>query len=490
MKLTYEDFERILNIGISLTTEKDRNHLLNLILENGMKITNCDASTLYLLENQTLVFKIMKTISQNISRGADGESIQGIPPVALTEQNVCAYSAIHREIVNIPDVYDDASFDFSGPKKYDAMTGYHTQSMLVIPLETNEGELLGVLQLLNAQNAQGEVIPFDVSYEIIIRSLGSLAAVTLMNLQYTEEIKRQLHSFVEAMATAIDERTPYNGSHTRKVAQYTLLLAEYSNRKYREGQCSRYFDEGTLEKLELAALLHDIGKMIVPLSIMNRATRLEEGLEVIRQRYRLLKSYYKIDCLEGRSSEQEYLEKIGELEEYFAFIEQINQAGFLNDENYQRVQQIAEQQYRTSEGEWIPYLTEQEREYLSIRKGTLTDEDRAKMEGHAAMTEKILSKVHFNRNYQQVPKWAASHHEFLNGSGYPKHLKGEELDIETQMITVADIYDALTARDRPYKEPLSKDVAFRILKDMSTEGKLNMQLVEWLERALEEEETR
>lgn len=490
MKLTYEDFERILNIGISLTTEKDRNHLLNSILENGMKITNCDASTLYLLENQTLVFKIMKTISQNISRGADGESIQGIPPVALTEQNVCAYSAIHREIVNIPDVYDDASFDFSGPKKYDAMTGYHTQSMLVIPLETNEGELLGVLQLLNAQNAQGEVIPFDVSYEIIIRSLGSLAAVTLMNLQYTEEIKRQLHSFVEAMATAIDERTPYNGSHTRKVAQYTLLLAEYSNRKYREGQCSRYFDEGTLEKLELAALLHDIGKMIVPLSIMNRATRLEEGLENIRQRYRLLKSYYKIDCLEGRHSEQEYLEKIGELEECFAFIEQINQAGFLNDENYQRVQQIAEQQYRTSEGEWIPYLTEQEREYLSIRKGTLTDEDRAKMEGHAAMTEKILSKVHFNRNYQQVPKWAASHHEFLDGSGYPKHLKGEELDIETQMITVADIYDALTARDRPYKEPLSKDVAFRILKDMSTEGKLNMQLVEWLERALEEEETR
>lgn len=488
MKLTYEDFECILKIGISLTTEKDRNHLLNSILENGMKITNCDASTLYLLEGQTLVFKIMKTLSQNISRGADGEPIDDIPPVALTEQNVCAYSAIHREIVNISDVYDNASFDFSGPKKYDAMTGYHTQSMLVIPLETNEGELLGVLQLLNAQNEQGEIIPFDVSYEIIIRSLGSLAAIALTNLQYTEEIKRQLHSFVEAMATAIDERTPYNGTHTRKVAKYTLLLAEYSNRKYQEGQYDRYFDEERLEKIELAALLHDIGKMIVPLSVMNRATRLEEGLETIRQRYQLLKAYYKIDFLEGRISSAELHKKTEELEEYLAFMERINRVGFLDDENYERVQRIAKQSYHTQEGGVIPYLSEQERKYLSIRKGTLTDEDRAKMESHAAMTEKILSKVHFNRNYKEVPKWAASHHEFLDGSGYPKHLTKEELDIETQMITIADIYDALTARDRPYKEPLPQNVAFRILKDMSKEGKINMQLVEWLEKALEEEE--
>lgn len=486
MKLEYKDFERILNIGIGLSTEKNRNRLLASILENGMEITHCDASTLYLYENNKLTFKIMKTLSMGISRGVDGEPIEDMPPVPMKEGNVCAYTAIHREIVNIPDVYDSDRFDFSGPKKYDALTGYHTQSLLVIPLENNENELLGVLQLINAMDEKGNVIPFEEQYHIIIRSLGSMAAITLTNLSYMAELKAQLHSFVEAFAAAVDERTPYNGSHTRKVAEYAGLLAEYMTKKHEAGECEEAFDEERKEKLLLAALLHDIGKMIIPLSVMNRATRLDEGIEQVDRRFELLASYYEVDMLRGRITEEEYQEKRVELQEELEFIHKIDNMGFLDDENYEHVKRLAAKAHVKEDGTVTPYLTEKETEYLSIRKGTLTEADRKQMESHVVMTGKILDKVRFNRNYQMVPKWAASHHEFLNGTGYPDHLKGDELDLETRILTIADIYDALTAADRPYKKPMPKEKAFAILRSMAEEGKVELRLVEWLAEALKE----
>ncbi len=486
IKPTNAELKRILNIGIKLSTEKNRDHLLAFILESGMDITHCDASTLYLFEEGKLHFKIMKTLSQNISRGEDGEPIDNMPPVAMTERNVCSYAALHREIINIPDVYNDTRFDFSGPKKYDALTGYHTQSLLVIPIENNEDELIGVLQLLNAMDDDGTVIPFDPEYEIIIRSLGSQAAIEMTNLKYVQEVKRQLRSFVEAMSTAIDERTPYNGSHTRKVAEYAGMIADYINKQHKAGKCEEYFDENRKDKLELAALLHDIGKMVVPLSIMNRATRLDRGLGTVEMRFRLLEAYYTIDHMKGRIDEKEYKRQIDYLRESMDFIHRIDGKGILDDADYERVQELAQHGYTDDAGETLSYLTKQERERLSIRKGTLTEDDRRQMEYHVVMTEKILGKVWFNKNYEDIPKWAASHHEFLDGSGYPRHLKGGDLELETRMITVSDVYDALTARDRPYKKPVSQEKALGILKGMADEGKLDSRLVDYLAEAVRE----
>lgn len=484
MQLTYEDFERILKVGIRLSTEKNRNRLLVSILENGMKLTHCDASTLYLYENEQLVFKIMKTISMGISRGEDEEPITDLPPVPIREENVCAYTAIHREIVNIPDVYCSERFDFSGPKRYDSMTGYHTQSMLVVPIENNEGELIGVLQMINAKNKDGQVVPFEKQYDIIVQSLGSLAAIELTNLRYMQEIKAQLHSFVEAMATAIDERTPYNGSHTRKVAEYAGKLADFINLKNEQSECEEYFDEERREKLLLAALLHDIGKMIVPLSVMNRATRLDNDIEKLEDRFQLIRSYYEIDMLRGSITEEEYLEIMEEMTEDLEFIKKIDSMGFLDDDNYEKVRMLANKKHIKQDGTITPYITKEEAECLSIRRGTLTDEARKQMENHVVMTDKILDKVHFNKNYEMVPKWAASHHEFLNGTGYPNHLTAGELDIESRILTIADIYDALTATDRPYKKPMPKEKAIQILKSMAEEGKIDLQLVIWLDEAL------
>lgn len=485
MGLTIQDFKDILKVGIQLTVEKDSSKLLDTIVVKGMQITNCDAGTLYLYEDDVLKFRIMRTISQNVSRGLDGETITDIPPVPFKEENVCSYTAIHRKVVNIADVYDCEEFDFSGPKRYDAMTGYRTQSMLVIPVENNEGDLIGVFQMMNAQDENGNVIPFDPQYEIIIRSLGSLAAIELANIQYVTEIKEQLHSFVEAMATAVDERTPYNGTHTRKVAEYATVLANKIAEKYEKGECDETFDEDRIERLQLAALLHDIGKMIVPKSIMNRATRLDYDMPAVEERFKLLECYYEIDYLKGNITKEAFESYVSKLKDYMDFIHRIDNVGFLQDADFERVQELATCFYEKSDGEKVYYITPREHECLSVRKGTLTEGDRKIMESHVVMTAKILSKVHFNKNYKEVPRWAAEHHEYLNGSGYPNHLTSEVLDTETRILAVADIYDALTSKDRPYKEPMSKEKAFGILHAMAEkEGKLDSRLVNWLEEAL------
>ena len=488
MCFTYNDFKKILNIGIGLTTEKNQNRLLTAILENAMEITNCDASTLYLYENNCLNFKIMKTLSMGVSRGTDGEFIDDMPPVPMDEQNICSYAAIHREIVNVPDADNSGQFDFSGPKRYDALTGYHTRSQLVIPLENNENELIGVLQLINAMDPDGTVIPFDEQYDIIIRSLGSMAAIELTNLLHMEEMKAQLYSFVEALTMALDERTPYNASHTEHVEKYAGLLADHISKMYKEGKSTEFFDQDRKEKLQLAALLHDIGKITIPRGVMNRATRLDRDICMVDMRFELLKSLYETDMLRGRISQKEYERLQEELDSELAFIHKIDGAPFLNDENYEHVCRLARKYHQKEDGTVTKYLTEQEAEHLSIRRGTLSLEERKEMENHVVMTDKILHKVRFNKNYRIIMKWASSHHEFLDGSGYPRHLTEESLDLETRILTVADIYDALTATDRPYKKPVPKEKALDILRSMAEEGKIDRQLVEWLAEALELQE--
>lgn len=484
--LKYEDFHKILNIGILLSTQKDRNRLLSTIVESGLEITNCDAGTLYLYEEDSLVFKIMKTLSMGINRGAHGEAID-LPPVPMKEENVCAYTAIHREVVNVPDVMSDKRYDFSGPIQYESLTGYRTSSMLVIPLENSKNELVGVLQLLNAMDEEGNIIPFDEQYGVIIRSLGAMASMELTNLSYTEELKAQLYSFVEAFTTALDERTPYNASHTRNVAKDAGLLADYINRQHEKGLCQESFSPDRKEMLVLAALLHDIGKITVPLEIMNRPTRLHHDIAVVEERFELLKCLYEVDLLKGVISEEEYRQTVEELSSDLEFIHKINSIDYLDDEAYARICALSKKQHVKQDGTVTPYLMEREAYYLSVRKGTLTPEDRKEMENHVVLTEKILSKVRFNKDYAIVPKWAGSHHEYLDGSGYPNHLKAEDLDLETRILAVADIYDALTA-DRPYKGPLPRGKAIEILKSMAEEGKVELRLVEWLDKALEEAE--
>ena len=489
MHLQYEDFEKIMDIGISLSTERDRNRLLMTILDKGMEITNCDASTLYLYENDGLRFKFMKTLSQGVSRGLDGEMID-LPPVPMKEENVCSYAAIHREVVNISDVYTSSQFDFSGPRQYDSLTGYRTKSLLVVPLANNENELIGVLQLINAMDEEGNATAFNEEYEIIIRALGAMAAIELTNLSYVEALKTQIYSFVEALTTALEKRTPYNALHTRNVEKYASLLADYITELHNEGKCEKTFEPERKEQLMLAALIHDIGKMVVPLSIMNKATRLDTRLEKVDDRFALLKALYEIDMLRGRIAREEYEVAVKDLESEISFIHEMDVSDRVSDEDCEHIRRLAGKQHVSEDGSALAYLTEKEAECLSIRSGTLTVQERKEMENHVVMTSRILEKVQFYKGFSMVPKWVGAHHEYLDGSGYPNGLKGDELDLETRLLTVVDIYDALVATDRPYKQPISREKAIQILKDMAKKGKVDLQLVEWLDEALEKEAVR
>ncbi|MDE5716975.1 MAG: HD domain-containing protein, partial [Lachnospiraceae bacterium] len=428
-------------------------------------------------------------LSQGVSRGLDGEMID-LPPVPMKEENVCSYAAIQREVVNIPDVYTSSRFDFSGPRQYDNLTGYRTQSQLVVPLANNENELIGVLQLINAMDEEGNVIAFNEEYEIIIRALGAMAAIELTNLSYVEALKTQIYSFVEALTTALEKRTPYNALHTRNVEKYASLLADYITELHKEGKCEKTFEPERKEQLMLAALIHDIGKMVVPLSIMNKATRLDTRLEKVDDRFALLKALYEIDMLRGRITREEYEAAVKDLESEISFIHEMDVCDRVSDEDCEHIRRLAGKRHVSEDGSALAYLTEKEAECLSIRSGTLTVQERREMENHVVMTSRILEKVQFYKGFSMVPKWVGAHHEYLDGSGYPNGLKGDALDLETRLLTVVDIYDALVATDRPYKQPISREKAIQILKDMAGKGKVDLQLVEWLDEALEKEAAR
>lgn len=476
------DVKKILDVGIALSKEKDRNKLLDMILDSSMEIANCDGGTLYIRRGDELHFHVMKTISMSIDKGKNGEVID-LPPVPMKEENICAYTLIHKKTLNIENVYTSKEFDFSGPLRYDSITGYHTQSMLTIPLLNQEDEAIGVLQLINAMDKNGSVTSFDKALEHIILSLASQATIAVSNIRYLEEIKEQMWSFTEAMAEAIDTRTPYNANHVRNVAVYAGKIADYINELYKQGKTMEWFDTNRREQLVLSAYLHDLGKLVIPTKVMNKATKLEDKLDDIERRFERICLKYRICFLEGRITKEEYKAKEEELTDLLMLIQDVNSSGFLPDGKYEELIEAFALVYQDGDEE-IPYFTKEEQEALLIRKGTLTERERAIMESHVEVTERILSKVHFHANFSDAAKYAVEHHECLNGMGYPKKLTGEQLALESRILAVADICDALLATDRPYKKPLPREKAFAILYDMAEFGRIDKKIVEYLDACI------
>lgn len=471
-----QDLKKLLDLSISLTAEKDYNRLLEGIITDAMDISRADGGTLYISVPEGLKFMIMRTKSLDIYRGGAGEEID-LPVVEMTQSNVCAYCAINRKIVNIDDVYDSDLFDFTGPRRYDSMTGYRTCSMMVLPLLSHEDELLGVLQLINATDDEGRVVPFDPAIEYIIYSIASQASVSLANLIHMREIKSLMDSVIRSFAKAIDERTPYNANHTDNVTRYCKGFVKYINKRP-DLECY-HLDERDSEQLLMAARLHDVGKLIVPLEIMNKSARLtpEEKLR-IDNRFERISLLIELHHAKGETDREEYEEQLKALE---AAIETVNNAdtiGFVSDELLEDIRAVAALKYRDIEGDEHFYLNDYELGQLSIRKGTLSAKEREIMESHVVSTRNILAEIHFGNRYNKVLGTAASHHEFLDGSGYPDKLKGDEIPMEVRIITIADIYDSLCAADRPYKKALPPEKARGILRAMVKEGKLDPTLVE------------
>ncbi len=302
----------------------------------------------------------------------------------------------------------------------------------------------------------------------------------IANYRYQEEIKEQMWSFTEAMTTAIDERTPYNVSHTKNVARYSGMIADHINDLHEKGKEKEYFSTQRKEQLVMGAILHDIGKIAVPLSVMNKETRLNGREKAIEDRLKLIEREARIEMLEGKKDEAWYHEVTARISEAKELMYKVNGAGFLDDELRERLAKVLSYEYTDAGGNVTPFFNEEEKKCLEIVRGTLTDEERGIMQSHVEITERILNKVHFNKYFADSPVFAVQHHECLNGKGYPKGLKADDLSTESRIIAVADICDALLAEDRPYKKSMPREKAFGIMRNMAEEGKIDGKLVEYL----------
>jgi len=480
--------EKIYDVVLSFNRAVRYEDLLNTILIKMIEITASDAGTLYILEEGQLHFRIIKNKTLGIFQSAD--DVIDLPPVVLDEgniQNVSAYAAIKNEAVVIEDVYTDERFNFTGPKNYDKLTGYRSRSMLVLPMATfrqDKWEVLGVIQLLNCTDeTTGEFAAYDKPEDnLAIPALANIAANTLSNLVYIQEIRKVFHSFVSAMVRTVDERSKYNSNHTHKVALLCAAFARYLTTQFPVGH-EYNFSEHRLEELTMAAMLHDIGKIVTPIHIMDKADRLGVRLPVVQNKLEVQHFLLENELLRGNISESEYTTGHAQLAASRALIERANTVGYMDDALLAQVEALTRISFINSRGEEIHLLEAEDLTALSIRKGTLTAEERTVMEQHVSTTGRILSSIAFKKYYKNITDWAQSHHEFLDGSGYPRGLKGDELDTEVRIITIMDIFEALTASDRPYKKALPPDKAFDILTDMAEKGKLHAEFVQLFKKS-------
>jgi len=480
------DFEKVFDVVLAFNSETRYDKLLDIILTKMMEITHSDAGTLYIVEDGKLHFRIIKNISMGIFRS---EEEINLPPIVLDAkniENISAYAALKNKIVLVDDVYTSDKFNFSGPKNYDKITGYRTKSMLALPLSVSRSEdqeVMGVIQLLNATDIEtGEVVPYgNIFSPPVMSSLANLAANTLANLIHMREMKMLFHSFVAVMTQAIDERSRYSSTHTQSVAKYCRKFVLFLSARFAPNH-PYHFDESRIEKLTVAALLHDIGKIVTPVHIMDKANRLgDDRVESIRHRFEIKRHQLEIDLLKGYISVDMHDREINKLDDALMLVESVNPAGFLPEETFLKVEELGDMTYINIKGEMTPLLEDSDMEALLIRKGTLTRGERLLMENHVVVTGRLLDKMAFWKYYTQyadVPEWARNHHEFLDGSGYPRKLTAKDLHLETCIMTIADIFEALTAADRPYKKAVPADKALDILREMADEGKLHKELVE------------
>ena len=465
--------EELNNIGIALSAERDTSHLLEKILTSAKTLTNSDGGTLYRVKNtDKLFFDVIQNDSLNIHLGGSQTTTIPFGPLPIKLPNgddnlstVATYVVNKLETVNIKDIYGDDKFDFSGALKFDENTQYRTESMLAIPLINVEEECLGVLQLINAQDEKGNTIPFDKEAESLARSLASQASIALSNNKLVEEHKELFESFSKLIADTIDKKSPYTGAHCKRVPILTMLIA-HKAAEMEDGVFKDFkMNENEFFELETAAWLHDCGKLTTPEYVMDKATKLHtvyDRIGLLKTRL-ILKSYedlvqqYKIPLAEIKTVKEKY-------QTIYQRLEQINTGGeVLAKEDLEYIQQLKTESYLGLDGSKQPMLTSEEVENLSIERGTLNDAERLKIQDHATASIHMLSILPFPKELQRVCEYAGGHHERMDGKGYPNHLTRDQLSIPARMMGVADIFEALSAGDRPYKKGKTLSESLRIL---------------------------
>ena len=501
--------KNLADIGLSLSKEKDMNVLLENILLEAKRITHADGGTLYMkTDDDRLRFEIMMTDSLNFHMG--GTSGQDILfyPVKLYDDDgkpnknmISAYVGLTGETVNIPDAYKADGFDFSGTKAFDKKTGYRSQSFLTVPLKNHEDEIIGVIQLLNAKDRKtGESIPFSTEVQDIVEALSSQAAVAITNKNLIRDLEILFESFIKLIASAIDAKSTYTGGHCSRVPVITMMLADAVNESDNEHYQDIHFTEKQMYELKIAAWLHDCGKVVTPEYVVNKATKLEtifDRVHMVANRFEVLKRDQEIKCLKQqlkvekntslselevksalKAIRKKYKEKIKQLDNDLDFVKTTNVGGeFMSGDKKDRVHKIA--QYRWNDnGEIKNFLSDDEVKNLCIAKGTLTAEERKIINDHIVYTIDMLNQLPYPNHLKNIPEFAGGHHEKLDGTGYPMGLTIDEMSIQAKAMAIADVFEALTARDRPYKDGKALSVAMRIMGFMKNDAHVDPFLFE------------
>jgi HD-GYP domain-containing protein (c-di-GMP phosphodiesterase class II)/HAMP domain-containing protein len=488
------------HIGIALSAEKSNDRLLELILLGAKRITNADGCALYTLtENRRLKLSIMHIDSLNLMMDSpDGIYIPLYDSEGNPNTNIVAvYSALRDVTINIPDIYTAEGFDFSGNRDFDRRTGYRSKSFLSVPMKDHENEIIGVLQFTNARNRlTQEVVPFSEEDQRLLETLASQAAVALSKNRLVEDFKKLFDSLVELIAKAVDEKSPYTGDHCRRVPDLTMMLAEAVCTK-KDGVFKDFsLSEGELYELKVAAMLHDCGKVTTPIHVVDKATRLQtifDRIYLIDTRFELLKRDAQIAFLHKKygasenkdkkdfsESEEERKRTLQQIEEDRNFVRTCNLGEkFMDESNKEKLKEITDK-YRwiNANGEEESVISEDEFYNLTTAEGTITPKEREVLNQHVVTSIKMLESLPYPKSLRNVPKFAEAHHERMDGKGYPRGLKGDQIPLQGRIIAIADIFEALTARERPYKKGRTLMEALRILGSMKEEGHIDPDLFE------------
>ena len=485
-------------IGIALSAEKNNQRVLEIILNGAKKLTNADGGSLYTVsDDQQLVFEIVSTDSLDIVMGGTSGNKIDFPHLPLFVDGhenlsmVVTSAVINHETINIADAYHAEGFDFSGTREFDNQTGYRTRSILTVPMKNHEADIIGVLQLINSINEKtGEVEEFSKEDEKLAESLASQAAVALTNKRLIDEQKALFESFIKLIATAIDEKSPYTGGHCKRLPELTMMIAEACDQS-NDGLLQEFsMQEKDCYELMIAGWLHDCGKVTTPEYVIDKATKLEtiyDRIQTIDMRFEILKRDADLEFFQSRVQleasadldqldevEKTYSDKIQQYNIDQAFLRKVNIGGeFMTEEDQQRVRDIAKYQFTNSDEGNVDFLTEDEITNLCIAKGTLTSAERQVINNHISVTIKMLDDLPFPKHLKNVPEYAGGHHERMDGKGYPKGLTRDQMSWPARMMAIADIFEALTARDRPYKETKTLSECLNILGRMKLDNHID-----------------